>query len=154
MAQMALTAELLLAKLAYESGQRQEDSRVTLLDCKLDGQTMPLSVGLKKLRDRVSNAPTDARAWFQLGNLLAYINRPKATIQAYRQAVRVVPNAIDAKFMLATVLRTNQANEEAFKILADALNRSSDWQFLAPYPNFGQAFADLYNQLLRSLGSA
>ena len=151
MAQMALTAELLLAKIARESGQRQ-DPRVTLLDCKLDGQTMPLAVGLKKLRDRVSNTPTDARAWFQLGNLLAYTNRPKATIQAYREAVRVEPNAIDAKFMLATVLRTNQANEEAFKILAEALNRSSDWQFLAPYPNFGQSFADIYNQLLRSLG--
>jgi tetratricopeptide (TPR) repeat protein len=151
MAQMALNAELLLAKFAREGGQRQ-DSRVTLLDCKLDGQIMPLAVGLKKLRDRISNTPTDALAWFQLGNLLAHTNRPKATIQAYRQAAGVAPNAIDAKLMLAMVLRTNQANEEAFTILADALNRSSDWQFLAPYPNFGQAFADLYNHLLRSLG--
>ncbi len=75
-----------------------------------------------------------------------------ATLAAFRQAVKMAPRAIDAKLTLARLLASRQANEEAFKLLTDALSRSAEWQFLAPYPNFSQEFADLYNYLRRRLG--
>ena len=71
---------------------------------------------------------------------------------AFRQAVKMAPLAIDAKLTLARLLASRQANDESFTLLTDALSRSSDWQFLAPYPNFSQEFADLYNHLRRRLG--
>lgn len=74
MAQLALTAELMLTTVAHGNGQ-QQDSRVKFLDCQLDGQIMPFAAGLKKLRERVSRTPNDARAWVQMGNVLSHINR-------------------------------------------------------------------------------
>ena len=151
MAQMALTAELLLINAARESGQPREPL-ISLVDCRVDGQVLPLAAGLKRLRDRVTKTPTDARAWFQMGNLLSHINRPQATLAAFRQAVKLAPQAIDAKLTLAQLLSLRHADEEAFELLTDALSRSSEWQFLAPYPNFSQEFADFYNHLRRTLG--
>jgi len=150
-AQMALTAELLLINAARESGQPREPL-ISLVDCRVDGQVLPLAAGLKRLRDRVTKTPTDARAWFQMGNLLSHINRPQATLAAFRQAVKLAPQAIDAKLTLAQLLSLRHADEEAFELLTDALSRSSEWQFLAPYPNFSQEFADFYNHLRRTLG--
>ena len=151
MGHLALTAEALLIKAARESGEPRVPL-IKLVDCRVDGQVMPLPVGLKRLRDRVAKTPTDARAWFRLGNLLFHINRPQATMTAFRQAVKMAPLAIDAKLTLARLLASRQANDESFTLLTDALSRSSDWQFLAPYPNFSQEFADLYNHLRRRLG--
>jgi|CXWL01.1.fsa_nt_gi tetratricopeptide (TPR) repeat protein len=150
MALMALTAEMLLITAAHESGQKR-DSLITFVDCQLDGQSIPIAAGLGKLRDLVAKTPTDARVWFQLGRLLAYINRPKAAIQALSQAAKIAPDAVDVKLALAELLAANNANEEAFKILSDALDRLPSWQFLAAYPNFGQVFAQVYNHLRRSL---
>lgn len=150
MATMALTAELLLIKAARENGESREPL-IQMIDCRVDGQAMPLAVGLKTLRDRVTKTPTDARAWFRMGNLLYHLNRPQATIAAFRQAAKIAPLAIDAILTLARLLATHQSSDEAFKLLTDALSQSADWQFLAPYPNFAKEFADLYNYLRRSL---
>lgn len=151
MAHLALTAEALLMTAARESGQPREPL-IKFLDCRVDGQVMPVAAALKRLRDRIARTPTDAHSWFRMGNLLFHLNRPQATMAAFRQAVKLAPLAIDAKLTLARLLASNQANGEAFELLADAMSRSSDWQFLAPYPNFAQEFADLYNYLRRSLG--
>lgn len=148
---MALTAEMLMMKAAHENGQ-QPSSRITTMSCQVDGQTIPAATALEKLRGQVAESPNDARAWFQLGNILAYINRPKAGMQALLQAVQLAPAAIDVKLTLANAHVLNDANEEAFQILSDALNQLADWKFLVPQSNFGQDFAKLYNQLRRSLG--
>ena len=151
MAMMAVTAELLLINVARESAQPRQ-LLVKPIDCRLDGQVMPLAAGLKRLRDHIAKTPTDARAWFRMGNLLFPMNRPKATMAALRQAAKLAPQAIDAQLTLARLLASRQENEDAFELLTDGLNRSSNWQFLAPYPNFAQEFADIYNYLRRSLG--
>ncbi len=148
---MALSAEILLIAAARESGQ-QKDSLITYLSCQLDGQSVPVAIGLKKLRDRVSNTPSDALAWFQLGKLLAYINRPKAAIHALSQAGEIAPDAIDVKLALAQIVASNNSNEEAFIILSDAMNRLSGWKFLVAHPNFSQEFTKFYNNLRRTLG--
>lgn len=151
MAHLALTAEALRMKVEQQSGQPRQPL-IKSLDCRVDGQVMSLAAGLQRLRDRIHRMPTDAQAWFQLGNLLFHLNRPQATLAAFRQAVKAAPLAIDAKLTLARLLALNQAYDEAFELLSGALKRASDWQFLAPYPQFAQAFADLYNHIRRSLG--
>ena len=151
MAHLALTAEAILIKAARDSGEEREPL-IKFLDCRVDGQVMPVAAGMKRLRDRIARTPTDAHAWFRMGNLLFHLNRPQATMTAFRQAVKVAPLAIDAKLTLARLLVSNQANGEAFELLTEAMSRSSDWQFLDPSPNFAKEFADLYNYLRRSLG--
>ncbi|WP_242447122.1 TPR domain-containing protein [Nitrosomonas supralitoralis] len=147
----SLTAEMLMMKAAHENEQ-QPSTRITTMSCQVDGHTLPAATALEKLREHVAKSPNDASAWFQLGKILAYINRPKAGIQALSQALQLEPAAIDVKLMLANALVLNDANEEAFQILTDALNQLADWEFLVPQSNFGQDFAKLYNQLRRSLG--
>lgn len=147
---MALSAEMLLATVARESGQ-QRDSLIKFLSCQLDGQLVPVVVGLGKLRDRVFKTPDDALSWYRLSNLLVCINRPKAATQAMLQAAKIMPSAIDVKLALAKLLASNNANEEAFEILSDALNRLSSWKFLAVNPNFSQEFVEVYNGLRRGL---
>ena len=147
---MALTAEMLMMKAAHEKGD-QPNACITTMSCKVDGQTLPAAAALEKLRKQVANSPDDARAWFQLGNILTYINRPKAGIKALSQAAQLIPAAIDVKFALAQAHVLNDANEEAFQVLSDALNHVADWQFLAQHSNFGQDFAKFYNHLRRSL---
>lgn len=151
MAHLALTAEAMLIKAARESGQQREPL-IKFLDCRIDGQVMPVAAGLKRLRDRIARTPTDAQSWFRMGNLLFHLNRPQATMAAFRQAAKIAPLAIDAKLTLARLLASQQSNDEAFELLTDALSQNLDWEFLAPYPNFAQEFADLYNYLRRSLG--
>ena len=124
---------------------------ITCLSCQLDGQSIPIAIGLRKLRDRVAKTPSDTLAWFQLGKLLAYINRPKAANQALSQAENIAPDAIDVKLALAQIVASSNANEVAFKILSDALNHLSGWQFLVPNPNFSQEFTKFYNNLRRVL---
>ncbi len=148
---MSLTTEMLMMKAAYEKGD-QPNSRITTMNCQVNGQILPAASALEKLREQVATSPDDAHAWFQLGKTLAYINRPKAGIQALSQAVQLTPAAIDVKLALANAHILNDANEEAFQILSDALNHVADWQFLVLQPNFGQDFAKFYNQLRRSLG--
>ena len=58
-----------------------------------------------------------------------------------------MPNAIDTKLALANAHVLDDDNEEAFKLLSNALNHVADWQFLMQQPNFGQDFAKFYNQL-------
>jgi len=147
---MALTAEMLMMKAAHEKGD-QPNACITTMSCKVDGQTLPAAAALEKLRKQVANSPDNARAWFQLGNILTYINRPKAGIKALSQAAQLIPAAIDVKFALAQAHVLNDANEEAFQVLSDALNHVADWQFLAQHSNFGQDFAKFYNHLRRSL---
>ena len=151
MAHMALTAEAILIKAARDSGE-ERDLLIAFLDCRVDGQVMPVAAGMKRLRDRIAKTPTDARAWFQMGNLLLHLNRPQATMAAFRQTAKIAPLAIDAKLTLARFLASQQSKDEAFELLTDALSRSADWQFLAPYPDFAKKFADIYNHLCRSLG--
>jgi len=151
MATIALSAELMLMTAAPKI-QPQQPSRVSFVECQIDGGVMSLAAGLAKLRDRVSRVPNDARAWFQMGNLLSYINRPKATVHAFRQTVLAAPQAVDAKLTLARLLASGEADEEAFTILTDALDHSAQWKFIAPYPDYGQEFAGLYNYLRRRLG--
>ena len=147
---MALTAEMLMMKAAHEKGD-QPNACITTMSCKVDGQTLPAATALEKLRKQVANSPDDARAWFQLGNILTYINRPKAGIKALSQAAQLIPAAIDVKLVLAQAHVLNDANEEAFQILSEALNHVANWQFLAQHSNFGQDFAKFYNHLRRSL---
>jgi tetratricopeptide (TPR) repeat protein len=148
---MALTTEMLMITAARDSDQPR-NSLISILNCQLDGQILPVAAALKTLQERASISPDDARTWFQLGNILISINRPKAAIQALSQAVQLAPNNIDVIFILAQAQALNNDEEEAFQILSDALNRLPDWQFLAPQPNFGQEFAKFYNQLRRNLG--
>lgn len=89
------------------------------MTCKVDGQTLPAATALEKLREQVTKTSDDIRAWFQLGKILAYTNRPKAAVQALLKAVQLMPNAIDIKLALANAHVLDDENEEAFKLMSD-----------------------------------
>lgn len=146
-----LSADGAAASHGYAEEWPAQNSLITSLDCQLDGQTVPIAVALNRLRDRISQTPSEPSTWFQLGKLLAYINRPKAAVRAISQALQLAPDMVDVKVALAQVYASNNDKEEAFQILADALNQVADWQFLSPQPNFGQEFTKFYNHLRRDL---
>lgn len=145
---MALSVELL--KISSNSDHDIEP-KVKLINCRLDGQILPLPKAVTIIRETLVENPTDAKQWFCLGNLITHINRPKETIIAYRNAVKYMPNAIDAKYALAFNLMEQKQETEAFGILQEALKKQNRWTFLAKFPNFSQSFAELYNHLRREL---
>jgi len=148
---MALSVAFLGSQVTVkESGQQNEQFK--RIDYKLDGKSMPLAIGLAKIRNQLTAKPNDAVEWSRLGNLLSHLNRPKETIAAFRKALDSKPNAIDATFALATLLSENQQEAEALALLQKALKNIPSWLFLFPFPNFNHEFVDLYNELIRSLG--
>ena len=151
MAQMAVFAELVKLT-ALKNLDSSAEQTIKTMDCRLDGHVMPFANAIAIVRSRLSSKPQDAREWFHLGNLLSNINRPKASINAYQNAVKFAPFAADAQFALAHTLTENQQETDAFKVLQTTLNQSDRWTFLAEFPNFGHSFADLYNHLRRHLG--
>ena len=151
MAKMMLSAKFLGSQINVKAGRQQNDQFKTI-DYKVDGHVMPLSTGLATIRKHLAAKPDDGREWFRLGNLLSFLNRPKETIAAYRKALSNEPNAVDAKFALASFLTDYQQEGEAWVLLQKALERMSSWIFLLPYPNFSNDFTDLYNHLRRISG--
>lgn len=151
MAKMAVFAEL-VKRTAIKNGETAVDQIIKTMDCRLDGQVMPLATAITTVHSRLNADPQNAREWFRLGNLFANLNRPKASIKAYRNAVKFAPTAVDAQFALAHTLTDHQQEIEAFKLLQTALEQSASWSFLGEFPNFSNAFADLYNHLRRQLG--
>jgi thioredoxin-like negative regulator of GroEL len=151
MAKMAVFAELVKLT-ALNNGETSTNQTIKTMDCRLDGHVMPLATAITTVRSRLDADPQNAREWFRLGNLFSNINRPKASITAYRNAVKFAPTAVDAQFALAHTLTENQQEVEAFKLLQTALEQSASWSFLGEFPNFGNAFSDLYNHLRRQLG--
>ena len=74
------------------------------------------------------------------------------SFQSAPTALSNEPNAVDAKFALASFLTDYQQEGEAWVLLQKALERMSSWIFLLPYPNFSNDFTDLYNHLRRISG--
>jgi predicted Zn-dependent protease len=108
---------------------------------------MPLATGLATIRNHLVENPNDAKQWLYLGNLLSHLNRPKATVSAFQNALNLEPNAIDVVYALAKTLTEQRFETEAFEILQGALEDRSAWIFLSPSSNFSQLFADIYNHL-------
>lgn len=151
MAVMAISAELIKSSIDKNSDHPQTP-KVQTINCRLDGKIIPLAVAISSLQKDLSANPKDAMQWFQLGNLITQINRPKATIDAHQKSVDYAPTAADAKFALAISLADNDQEREAFAVLHKALKQLPEWTFLSNFPDFGHAFANLYNQLRRNLG--
>lgn len=150
-AQMAITAELLKKSIANDKDQPLE-SKVKAIDCKVEGQVIPLSKALSVINKNLAAQPKNAVQWLRLGNLLFQLNRSKAALNAYQKAVKYSPYAADAQFALASAYYDNQQEVEAFQVMQDAFKRVSKWTFLSEFPDFSHEFADLYNHLRRSLG--
>jgi tetratricopeptide (TPR) repeat protein len=146
MAFMALTAEF-MKMTADADYHRRHDARIKFINCRVDGQVMPLATGLATIRNHLAENPNDAKQWLFLGNLLSHLNRPKATVSAFQNALNLEPNAIDVVYALAKTLSEQGFEAEAFEILQGALEDRSAWIFLSPSSNFPQLFADIYNHL-------
>lgn len=150
-AYMALTAELM--KMAVDANyQNQHNARLKRINCKVDGQVMPLATGLATIRNHLADNPKDAKLWLNLGNLLFHLNRPKATVAAFQEALNVEPKAVEAVYALAHALTEHGQEAEAFELLQEAFENRSSWIFLSPCSNFAQMFTDIYNELRIFLG--
>lgn len=149
---MAVTAELLKLQIS-EYADDIAQPLVRKLDCRLDGEVMPVSDALSRVRARVNRNPDSAKDWLVLGNLLTPLNRPQAALTAYRKAAQLAPVAIDAQFSLAEALAAQSDRlDEAFGVLQNALEHKSQWVFLTSFPDSAYEFAKLYNYLRRELG--
>lgn len=151
-AMVAVTAELLTLQMSNDDADDIDQPLVRIANCRIDGQVMPLSNGLSMVKQRLAQNPTSAFDWLVLGNLLAPINRPKATLDAYRKAAELAPKALDAQYCLANALAGSNKLAEAFDILQTALENKAEWTFLTNVPNASQMVAELYNYLRRHLG--
>lgn len=152
MSRMALGMQYLASQAKAKEGDHPQNDQLKRINYKVDGRVMPLASGLATIRKHLSAKPNDALEWYRLGNLLSFLNRPKETASAYRKALNIQPNAIDAKFALATILAESQQEAEALELLQEAIEQIPSWIFLLPFPNFNHDFADLYNGLIRALG--
>lgn len=150
MPRMALGVGFLGSQVNAKEGRQQND-HFKRINYKVDGRVMPLATGLAMIRNHLTAKPNDALEWYRLGNLLSFLNRPKETAAAYRKALNIKPNAIDATFALATILAENKKETEALELLQESIERIPSWIFLLPFPNFSHDFVDLYNALIRTL---
>jgi tetratricopeptide (TPR) repeat protein len=148
---IAVTAELLKLQVSRYANDIAQPL-VRKLDCNLEGKVMPAFDALSTVRARLALNPDSAKDWLVLGNLLSLLNRPQAALKAYRRAAQLAPTAIDAQFSLADALAQSDQLNEAFGVLQSALEHKSQWVFLTPFPDFGHAVAELYNDLRRELG--
>jgi hypothetical protein len=148
----ALSVQLMFSEVMLQ-GEPEQQPLIRSLNCRLEGKVMPIAEGLRELRRRIGKNPQDARSWFQLAGLLSHVNRPRASLAAYRESAAIAPNAVDVTLELAQRLADEDRFEEAFGLLLDALQRRKDWGFILGAPrNFSQEFADLYDFLRRELG--
>ena len=151
MAKMALSAKFLGSQINAKAGHQQDDQFKTI-NYTGDGYDMPIAKGLASKRKYLAEHPNDARQWFSLGNLLSYLNRPKETFAAFRKALHIEPNAVDARLALAMTLNDYQQETEAWEVMQKALEQMSSWKFLMPDPDFSEEFSDFYNHLRKTLG--
>ncbi len=151
MAVMAVSAELIKSSIDKNSDPTQRP-KVQTLDCRLEGKIIPLAVAISSLQEDLAINPENALKWFQFGNLITKINRPKATIDAYKKSIDYAPRAADAKFALAITLADNHQETEAFVVLQCTLKQLPKWTFLSDFPDFSHTFSNLYNHLRRRLG--
>ena len=151
MAKMALSAKFLGSQINAKAGRQQNDQFKTI-NYTGDGYDMPIAKGLTSKRKYLAEHPNDARQWFSLGNLLSYLNRPKETFAAFRKALHIEPNAVDARLALAMTLNDYQQETEAWEVMQKALEQMSSWKFLMPDPDFSEEFSDFYNHLRKTLG--
>ena len=151
MAKMALSAQFLGSQINAKAGHQQNDQFKTI-NYTGDGDDMPIAKGLASKRNYLAEHPNDARQWFSLGNLLSYLNRPKETFAAFRKALHIEPNAVDARLALAMTLNDYQQETEAWAVMQKALEHMSSWKFLMPDPDFNEEFSGFYNHLRKTLG--
>lgn len=148
---LAVTAELLKLQV-IENADDIANPLVRKLDCSLDGKVVSAFDALSMVRACLALNPDSAKDWLVLGNLLLPLNRPKAALKAYRKAAQLAPLAIDVQFILANRLTDSDQLDKAFGILQSTLEHKAQWMFLTAFPDFGHAFAELYNYLRRELG--
>ena len=89
---------------------------------------------LSLLQARLSEAPGDARAWFERGYAEEDLGRPEAALAAYRKAVQYAPGFAQAWTNLGRLLMEQGAIEEA----VEALQRAVDLD-----PSLAEAWANL-----------
>ena len=150
MANMAVLANMLVFH-AAESRQAGDTPRVRIMNMQLEGKTVPVALGLRRLRERLAAHPGDLSARALLGMTLAAIPRPRAAIEHLRAVTAAQPKALDAVLFLARELDTIGETLEAFDRLRQALTAPGDWIRLTGKGASSQEFVELYNALRREL---
>ena len=149
-AKLAISAELVMASVTQDP---EADYRlIRSFECKVEGQAMSFEKALALLIEQARSKPENALGWFRVATLLCRVNRPKATEEAFRQAISASPKAADIRLRFAQYLSSNEQHEEAFTELRQVIQDSAGVFMMSPQASFGREFADLYNQLRRQLG--
>ena len=120
----------------------------------LGGKTVPVLLGLRRLRERLAAHPGDLSARALLGMTLAEINRPQAAFEHLRAVLEVQPKALDVALFLAGELDAIGETLEAFDHLRHAVTAPGDWVRLTGTPASSQEFARFYNELRQELRRA
>ncbi|MFM8441773.1 MAG: SEC-C metal-binding domain-containing protein, partial [Methylococcus sp.] len=152
-AHMAVMARMIGTQ--HRENDRDEDefdkSRVGVMIMPLGGKSVPVALGLRRLRERLAAHPGDLAARAQLGMTLAEINRTQAAIEHLRAVLEVQPKALDVALFLARELDAIGETLEAFEYVRHAVTAPGDWVRLTGTPASSQEFVGFYNALRQEL---
>lgn len=149
-ANMSVTAQMIIAAGDRKTGW-QGKSLISFHDCRVEGQVMPLSEGLKITREHLQRNPNDVKHWYTFGILLLNLNRSKAAKTAFERLLQIDPYMANVRLELAKLL-IDQGNEtEAFELLAPILENRPLWKIMGNSPHFNQDLTNTFNQLRTKL---
>jgi tetratricopeptide (TPR) repeat protein len=156
-AHLAISAELL--KLAANGDKElAEQSKVLIMaEALYNGQRLPVGEVISRCKIAVANNPDSIADWLRLG--LCYhqvLSRPRYGLDYAERALDLEPNAVEAVFQKADAMAMQGDEVAAFQLLDQALESKAHWRFfltdVASPAQLTAQFAQLYNELLRSLG--
>jgi tetratricopeptide (TPR) repeat protein len=148
---LGVSAELMLMQAASSTRQDREPL-IRLQNIQIDGQVIPIAAGLRQIRKRLDDHPTDGRSWFRLANILNDLKRPRAALSALEKAAACAPHVVDVIVSRVELLTNQDREAESLDILCKALDQQFAWQFWGNTHVIGRQFVELYNHLRKTQG--
>ena len=154
LAKIGLLATAINRNAGTENGEQAQNSVVEHLSVQNNGQVCTVGEMISDARDALAGNPRQFGAWTMLGaSYQVALDRPVYARQFFDRALEIEPRAIDATVWKAIGHEQLGENEEAFRLLDDALSCRAGWVFDESRQNdsaaFGANFARRYNNLLK-----
>ena len=133
------------AHLAAALGLRPEDPGALFEMCLLRSREERLEAAKEACARAAAAAPTSAEAQFAHGDVLHYLAEEDAAERAYREAIRLDPDHVRARFRLGLLLHEAGRGTEAIPVLTPAVEATgeavSPAQLAGGLMTLGQALA-------------
>jgi tetratricopeptide (TPR) repeat protein len=156
-AHMAISAELLTLTADNENGLAGQSKVLSTPVVPYNGKRLPVSEVIARCKAAVATNPDSIADWLRLGFCYHQaLSRPRYGLAYAERALDLEPNAVEAVFEKADALALQGYEAAAFQLLDQALESKANWRFfltdVASPAQLTAQFANLYNEMLRSLG--